>query len=67
MDLKFVQSEAMFDIRARRLADGANLKITHSSYVLLMILVAFLSYTVYFGFVRQFGMKNVQQNLHQIV
>ena len=26
----FVQSEAVFEIRARRLADGANLKIAHS-------------------------------------
>ena len=30
MDLEFVQSEAVFEIRARRLADGANLKIAHS-------------------------------------
>ena len=30
MYLKFVQSDAVFEIRARRLADGANLKIAHS-------------------------------------
>ena len=30
MDLKFVQSEAVLEIRARKLAEGANLKIAHS-------------------------------------
>ena len=30
MDLKFVQSDAVFEIRARKLADDANLKIFHS-------------------------------------